>query len=67
VNKGAEADKNNSKLREELHRLTSQESEDVQALDELYHKRAKNMAVVDMRDGYISKVASVSLFGCSLH
>lgn len=60
VNQAAEDDENNSETQYELHRLTSTCSEDIQALDAIYQTRAKNMAVVDMRDGYISKVASNS-------
>lgn len=59
VNAAVEAT-DNSEAKQELLRLTSTCSEDVHALEAIYQKRARNMAVVDMRDGYISKVASVS-------
>jgi Ubiquitin carboxyl-terminal hydrolase len=61
TNQAAENDKNNTAKQRELQRLGSTATEDIESLDEMYQKRAKNMAVVDMRDGYISKVASVSL------
>jgi len=61
VNKAAEDDENNSERQKELQRLSSTSSEDIHALEQIYVTRAKNMAVVDMRDGYISKVASVSV------
>ncbi|CAB9510928.1 Putative ubiquitin carboxyl-terminal hydrolase 11 [Seminavis robusta] len=60
TNKAAENDKNNSDRQRELQRLTSTATEDIEILEEVYQKRAKDMAVVDMRDGYISKVASNS-------
>lgn len=60
VNRAAEEDMNNSDRQRQLNRLISKDSESIQALEEIYHTRARNMAVVDMREGYISKVASVS-------
>ena len=59
LNQAAEKDTDSSERQSELERLNSTCSEDVQALEQVYLTRAKNMAVVDMRDGYISKVASV--------
>ena len=61
LNKAAEKEGSSSERQKELERLSSTCSEDVQALEQIYLTRAKNMAVVDMRDGYISKVASVGV------
>jgi len=37
------------------------------ACAEEYMRKAQNLAVVDMRDGYISKIAPVSCLGCSIN
>jgi len=60
LNKAVEKDAEDMEGQHELQRLTSTASEDLQALEDIYVKRAKNMAVVDLQSpGYISKVASV--------
>ena len=64
VNKAAEEDSSNPERQKQLQRLTSNDSEDAQALEELYQRRAKNMAIVDMREAYIAKVASVCFCLC---
>jgi hypothetical protein len=41
------------------------DDEERKKLDDIYEERAQNMAVVDMRDGYIFKIAPVSVESCS--
>ncbi len=60
------ADEQQKKSGESASKLTEQEIEaEKKQLQDICSKKAKNLAVVDMRDGYIFKIAPVS-FTCTL-